>query len=178
MSLGAEVRLSRSSRKHIGSVDPYALKIPAPKGAEYSLTESDPSPFHAEPEQSEQQWIEFQAPEYLRNIIRIITESGLRVYKELMPMKKEQVDLENAVVWIPDSKTPNGIAEVPLTDLAREAFREQIRIAGPGTWLFPSEENPTGHIRRHSRRSGTPRCDGPKWRISGSTTCGLPTQLA
>ena len=52
MSLGAEVRLSRSSRKHIGSVDPYALKIPAPKGAEYSLTESDPSPFHAEPEHS------------------------------------------------------------------------------------------------------------------------------
>ena len=94
---------------------------------------------------SEQQRIEFQAPEYLRNIIRIISESGLRVYKELMPMKKEQVDLENAVVWIPDSKTPNGIAEVPLTDLAREAFREQIRIAGPGTWLFPSDENPTGH---------------------------------
>ena len=94
---------------------------------------------------SEQQRIEFQAPEYLRNIVRIITESGLRVYKELMPMKKEQVDLENAVVWIPDSKTPNGIAEVPLTDLALEAFRNQIRIAGPGAWLFPSEENPTGH---------------------------------
>jgi len=94
---------------------------------------------------SEQQRIEFQAPEYLRNIIRIISESGLRVYKELMPMKKEQVDLQNAVVWIPDSKTPNGIAEVPLTDLARDAFQEQIRIAGPGTWLFPSDENPTGH---------------------------------
>ena len=94
---------------------------------------------------SEQQRIEFQAPEYLRNIVRIITESGLRVYKELMPMKKEQVDLDNAVVWIPDSKTPNGIAEVPLTDLALEAFRNRIRIAGPGAWLFPSEENPTGH---------------------------------
>jgi integrase len=94
---------------------------------------------------SEQQRIEFQAPEYLRNIIRIITESGLRVYKELMPMKKEQVDMENAVVWIPDSKTPNGIAEVPLTDLALAAFREQIRISGPGPWLFPSDENPTGH---------------------------------
>ena len=94
---------------------------------------------------SEQQRIEFQAPEYLRNIIRIISETGLRVYKELMQMKKEQVDLQNAVVWIPDSKTPNGIAEVPLTDLARDAFREQIRISGPGTWLFPSDENPTGH---------------------------------
>ena len=60
-------------------------------------------------------------------------------------MKKEQVDLENAVVWIPDSKTPNGIAEVPLTDLAVEAFRDQIRISGPGPWLFPSDENPSGH---------------------------------
>jgi len=57
---------------------------------------------------AEQQQIEFQAPDYLRNIIRIITEAGLRVYKELMLMKKDQVDLENAVVWIPDSKTANG----------------------------------------------------------------------
>lgn len=94
---------------------------------------------------SEQQRIEFQAPEYLRNIIRIITETGLRVYKELMPMKKEQVDLENAVVWIPDSKTPNGIAEVPLTDIAMEALRAQMKISGPGIWLFPSDGNPVGH---------------------------------
>jgi integrase len=94
---------------------------------------------------SEQQRIEFQAPEHLRNIIRIITETGLRVNKELMPMKKEQVDLENAVAWVPDSKTPNGIAEIPLTDLAIEAFRAQIRISGTGVWLFPSDENPTGH---------------------------------
>jgi integrase len=90
---------------------------------------------------------EFQAPEYLRNIIRIITETGLRVYKELMPMKKEQVDLENAVAWIPDSKTPNGIAEVPLTDLASEAFREQIRISGSGPWL-----SRTTIVRRAIRR--------------------------
>jgi integrase len=57
---------------------------------------------------SEQPRIEFQALEYLRNVIRIITETGLRVYKELMPIKKEQRDLENAVIWIPDLKTPNG----------------------------------------------------------------------
>lgn len=106
---------------------------------------------------------EFQAPEYLRNIIRIITESGLRVYKELM---KEQVDLENAVVWIPDSKTPNGIAEVPLTDQAREVFREQIRISGPGIWLFPSGENPTGHDEPADETGGSaeaePECQrGP-----------------
>ncbi len=94
---------------------------------------------------AEQQQIEFQSPDYLRNIIRIITETGLRVYKELMSMKKDQVDLENAVVWIPDSKTANGIAEVPLTEIAIKAFRDQCVLSGESPWLFPSEENPSGH---------------------------------
>ena len=94
---------------------------------------------------SEQQMIEFHALEHLRNVVRIITETGLRVYKELMSMKKDQVDLDNAVVWIPDSKTPNGVAEVPLTPLAVQAFQDQLRIAGPGTYLFPSDKNQSGH---------------------------------
>ena len=42
--------LSRSSRNHIGSKDPDALKIPA-RRAEYSLAESALSPFQAEPTQ-------------------------------------------------------------------------------------------------------------------------------
>ena len=71
---------------------------------------------------SEQQQIEFHAPDYFRNVVRIITETGLRVYKELAPMRKDQVDLENAFVWIPDSKTPNGVAEVPLSPLLRKHF--------------------------------------------------------
>jgi integrase len=94
---------------------------------------------------SEQQRIEAEAQVYLKNAIRIITETGLRVYRELAPMKKEQVDLQNAVVWIPDSKTANGVAEVPLTELAVNAFRDQIQIAGNGPYLFPSDGNPLGH---------------------------------
>jgi hypothetical protein len=45
-----EAPLLRSNKNHIGSVDPHALKIPA-RRAEYSLTESACSPFHAEPGQ-------------------------------------------------------------------------------------------------------------------------------
>ncbi len=96
---------------------------------------------------SEQRIIEAHASEYLRNIVKIITETGLRVYKELMPMKKEQLDLENAMAWIPDSKTPNGVAEVPLTPLALEAFRDQMRLSPCSPYLFPSDENPSGHQR-------------------------------
>lgn len=94
---------------------------------------------------SEQLKIEFAAPEYLRNVIRIVTETGLRIYKELTPMKKDQLDLVNRTVWIPDSKTPNGVAEVPLTDIAVAAFTKQLAISGPGEYLFPSDENASGH---------------------------------
>jgi integrase len=94
---------------------------------------------------SEQERIESHGPEYLSNIVRIITETGLRVYKELAPMRKDQVDLSNAVVWIPDSKTPNGIAEVPLTPLALEAFRRQMAVAQTSPFLFPSDRNGRGH---------------------------------
>jgi hypothetical protein len=59
---------------------------------------------------SEQQRIGFRAPEYLRTVIRIITETGL-----------------------------SGIAEVPLTQVAIEAFRGQTKISDPGFWLFPSD---------------------------------------
>jgi hypothetical protein len=48
----AAASLPRSSKLHIGSVDPDALKIPA-RRAEYSLTESAPSPFQAEPTHTE-----------------------------------------------------------------------------------------------------------------------------
>jgi hypothetical protein len=50
-------------------------------------------------------------------------------------MRKEQLDLENAVVWIPDSKTSNGVAEVPLT----------------GPFLFPSDEKPDVPQKSFSR---------------------------
>jgi integrase len=96
---------------------------------------------------SEQQQIEFHGPAHLQNVVRIVTETGLRVYKELLPMKKEHVDLVNSVVWIPDSKTPNGISELPLTKLALDAFRSQIAISGNGEFLFPSDETPTKHLK-------------------------------
>ena len=41
-------------------------------------------------------------------------------------MKREQVDLENWVVHIADSKTNKGIGDMPMTALAREAFERQI----------------------------------------------------
>jgi integrase len=116
---------------------------------------------------SEQRLIEFHAPKYLANAIRIIAETGLRVYKELAPMRKDQIDLVNATVWIPDSKTENGIAEVPLTEIALQAFRNQIELAGPGLFLFPSNGDQSVHQKsfKGAWRATLRRAKVPYFRI-------------
>jgi integrase len=87
---------------------------------------------------SEQAKIEFAAPNYLSNIVVILSEMGLRYKKELLPMKKVQVDLENGVVHVADSKTVNGIGDMPMTAVAREAFQRQIAETPGSEYLFPS----------------------------------------
>lgn len=86
---------------------------------------------------TEQAKIEFAAPSYLRNIVVILVEMGLRYNKELLPMKKAQVDLQNELVHIADSKTVNGIGVMPLTAAALEAFQRQIRETPGSEYLFP-----------------------------------------
>ena len=87
---------------------------------------------------SEQVRLEACATPYLRNIIVIMVEMGLRPYRELIPMRKGQVDLQNGIVHLPDSKTVNGIADMPMTERAREAFASQMKQSGDSDYLFPS----------------------------------------
>jgi integrase len=97
---------------------------------------------------SEQMKIEFAAPNYLRNIIVILSEMGLRYKKELLPMKKAQVDLDNAIVYIAESKTANGIGDMPMTPEARDAFSTADRGDAGKRIPFPEPEidrEPTVH---------------------------------
>ena len=68
----------------------------------------------------------------------ILSETGLRYKKELLAMKNVQVDLDNWVVHIADSKTTNGIGDMPLTAAARKAFQRLMEEAKGSEYLFPS----------------------------------------
>ena len=61
-------------------------------------------------------------------------------------------------MWIPDSKSASGVAEVPLTELAVEAFKNQLSISGPGPYLFPNPDNPAGYQAsfKHASESRIP----------------------
>ena len=87
---------------------------------------------------SEQERIEFWAPPYVRTAVVILVETGLRPYKELFPMRKDQIDLNSGVVHIPDSKTTNGIADIPLTEQATAALTAQIASVPDSEFLYPA----------------------------------------
>jgi integrase len=83
-------------------------------------------------------------------------------YRPILLVGSER-HLKNGTVWIADSKTVNGVAEVPLTDTAIESFRRQLAISGPGPFLFPTEENADGYQKTFKtvwhatlRRAGVP----------------------
>jgi integrase len=87
------------------------------------------------------------APAALRDVVGAAEDRvrGAGVPAQRHPLKKGQHDLVNRTVWVPDSKTPNGVAEVPLTDIAVAAFTKQLAISGPGDYLFRSDEKASGH---------------------------------
>lgn len=62
----------------------------------------------------------------------------MRYKKELLPMKKAQVDLGNEVVHIADSKTAHGIGDMPMTAIAQDAFERQINETPGSEYLFPT----------------------------------------
>ena len=132
-----------------------------------------------------QQLIKRHSPAFLRNIVQIITEAGFRIKKELLPMRKDQIDLANATVWVSDSKTENGVAEVPLTSTAVKAFQNQIKLAGPGDYLFPSGRSSQEHQKSVKRvwRTALRRAGVPYFRIydlrsAYSTRRGLSVPLS
>ena len=79
----------------------------------------------------------------------------------------------------PDSKTRNRVAEVPFTDVAVDAFRNQLAISGPGEYLFPSDENASGHQKtlKTARHATLRRAKVPYFRIYDLRST-YPTRLS
>jgi hypothetical protein len=129
---------------------------------------------------SEQERLERVAPVYLRNIIVIMVEMGLRPYRELMPMHKAQVDLANGIVHLPESKTANRIADMPMSDRARAAFASQTKESDDSdltTCFRPHARERRNRICATCAGPGTERSNAPGCRISRYMSCGTRSPL-
>jgi integrase len=85
----------------------------------------------------------------LRLLVVLITETGLRVGKEALPLKWEHVDLINDVVRVHDSKTLAGLREVPLSAFCKEELSRWKELTGPdfSPYVFFNPEKPSTHLQ-------------------------------
>ena len=86
-----------------------------------------------------------------RDIVILMRDTGMRNERELYRMRIENVDWNNRVVFVPDSKTPDGRRTVPISDRALDLLRARCAGRRDG-WVFPSKRSRAGHLTTMANR--------------------------
>jgi len=83
--------------------------------------------------------------ELFRDVIILARDTGMRNRRELYRIRTENLDWKNRIIFVPDSKTPDGRRMIPMSDRVHELLR--IRAGGKSVgWLFPSKRSKCGHL--------------------------------
>jgi integrase len=80
------------------------------------------------------------------DIVILMRDTGMRNERELFQMRIENLDWPNRVIFVPDSKTPEGRRLVPMSGRVFEILRDRCRARQEG-WVFPSKRSASGHLR-------------------------------
>jgi integrase len=84
--------------------------------------------------------------ELFRDIVTLMRDTGMRNERELYQMRIENLDWENRVIFVPDSKTPEGRRLVPMSRRVVDVLRPRCLTRQEG-WVFPSKRSASGHLR-------------------------------
>ena len=84
--------------------------------------------------------------ELFRDIVILMRDTGMRNERELFRMRVENLDWDNRVIFIPDSKTPEGRRLVPMSRRVFEILGRRCGTKRDG-WVFPSKASASGHLR-------------------------------
>ena len=83
--------------------------------------------------------------ERFRAVVILMRDTGMRNERELFQVRIENIDWDKRLTYVPDSKTPNGIRDVPMSDRALDVMRKLCGDRREG-WLFPSKRSKAGHL--------------------------------
>ena len=101
--------------------------------------------------------------ELFRDIVILMRDTGMRNQRELYRMRIENLDWENRLIFVPDSKTPEGRRLVPMSRRVFELLRARCGTRTEG-WVFPSKRPASGHVcsidrlfRQARQQAGLPK---------------------
>ena len=84
--------------------------------------------------------------ELFRDIVILMRDTGMRNERELFRMRIENLDWQNRIIFVPDSKTAEGRRLVPMSGRVFEILRIRSGARQEG-WVFPSKRSASGHLR-------------------------------
>jgi integrase len=91
------------------------------------------------------------AEQPLRDAIILMRDTGMRNERELYRTRIENIDWNGRVIFVPDSKTPNGRRLVPMTDRVLALLLVRCGDKREG-WLFLSKRSKSGHLTTLAKR--------------------------
>ena len=80
-----------------------------------------------------------------RDVIILARDTGMRNGRELYRIRIENLDWSKRIIFVPDSKTPEGRRMIPMSDRVYELLRSRADGKTQG-WLFPSTRSESGHL--------------------------------
>lgn len=85
---------------------------------------------------------------YLRPLLILLLDSGLRPNAEALALKWKDVDFERSMISVISSKTTAGIRAVPMTKRVKEELRRWKKLTGAknSEYVFYNPRNPTKHL--------------------------------
>jgi integrase len=95
------------------------------------------------------------SPAWLSVLITLLVETGLRVRKEALPLRWQDVllDSDPACIHVRDSKSAAGLRTVWLTNHCRDELLKWRSLAGPefSPYVFPSSRIPKAHTTDYQK---------------------------
>ena len=73
-------------------------------------------------------------------------DTGMKNEIELFRMRIENLDWQGRVIFVPDSKTPEGRRLVPMSRRVFDILKKRCGTQTDG-WVFPSKRSASGHLR-------------------------------
>lgn len=85
----------------------------------------------------------------LKTLIVLLLETGLRIGREALPLKWEDVDLLSGSIMVRESKTLAGRRVIPLSKDCKAELLRWRSVAGPAVspYVFPNLANPGAHLK-------------------------------
>lgn len=89
---------------------------------------------------------------YMRPLLILLIETGLRVFREALPLKWEDIDFENHVLRVRSSKTAAGERIVPLSHFCESALLQWHQVQGATfPYVFPNGRSVDAPLRNVHR---------------------------